>query len=55
MRVLLVTIGIVVVVFLGLILLDRADLLTEGSAAGTSSMAPTLPPCNGRTIAQGFT
>ena len=54
-RVLLVTIGIVVAVFLGLIVLDRADLLTEGSAGGTSSMAPTLPPCNGRTIAEGFT
>ena len=54
-RVLLVTIGIVVAVFLGLIALDRADLLTEGSASGTSSMAPTLPPCNGRTIAEGFT
>jgi signal peptidase I len=35
--------------------LDRTDVLTEGSAGGTSSMAPTLPPCNGRTIHEGIT
>jgi signal peptidase I len=55
LRKLLVAIAISVVLLLVLIVLDRADLLTEGSAGGTSSMAPTLPPCNGRTIAEGFT
>ena len=44
-----------VVLVLALIGLDRADLLTAGNAGGTSSMAPTLPPCNGETIAEGFT
>jgi signal peptidase I len=54
-RVLVLTIAIPIALFLALGVLDRLDLLTEGSAAGTSSMAPTLPPCNGRTIAEGFT
>jgi signal peptidase I len=54
-RVLVVTIAILIALFLALGVLDRLDLLTEGSAGGTSSMAPTLPPCNGRTIAEGFT
>jgi signal peptidase I len=53
--VLLKTIAGLVAIVLVLIVLDRLDLLTEGSAAGTSSMAPTLPPCNGRTIAEGVT
>jgi signal peptidase I len=55
LRVLLATIASLVAIVLVLIALDRADLLTEGSAGGTSSMAPTLPPCNGRTIAEGLT
>jgi signal peptidase I len=55
LRVLVATIAILVAIVLVLIALDRADLLTEGSAGGTSSMAPTLPPCNGRTIAEGLT
>jgi signal peptidase I len=55
LRVLTVTAAIPIALFLVLIALGRADLLTEGSAGGTSSMAPTLPPCNGRTIAEGFT
>jgi signal peptidase I len=54
-RVLVWTFAILIALFLALVVLDRADLLTEGSAGGTSSMAPTLPPCNGRTIAEGLT
>ena len=52
---LLKTIAGFVAIVLVLAVLDRVDLLTEGSAGGTSSMAPTLPPCNGRTIAEGVT
>jgi signal peptidase I len=49
------TIAAVVSIVLLLAVLDRADLLTTGYAQGTSSMAPTLPACDGRTLHEGFT
>jgi signal peptidase I len=55
LRVLVAAIATPVALVLVLFVLDRTDLLVEGSAGGTSSMAPTLPPCNGRTVAEGFT
>jgi signal peptidase I len=35
--------------------LYRVELLALNRAAGSSSMAPTLPACNGRSIGEGFT
>lgn len=55
LRALLLAVATLVLLIVLLAALDRADLLTQGYAQGTSSMAPTLPPCNGRTIAEGIT
>jgi signal peptidase I len=38
-----------------LFVLDRAGLLQLNGESGTFSMAPALPPCNGRVLAEGFT
>jgi signal peptidase I len=43
------------ILFVALVVLDRTGLLQLNSQGGTSSMARTLPPCNGRVIAEGFT
>ena len=44
-------IAVAVLVFV----LNRAELIVANRAAGSSSMAPTIPACNGRTTAEGFT
>jgi signal peptidase I len=49
--------GLVVVLGLGLTLtvLNLLSLWQINDESGTFSMAPTLPPCNGRVLAEGFT
>ena len=46
---------VVLVVGVGLFVLDRMFLLNSGRADGSSSMAPTLPACDGRWLAEGVT
>jgi len=47
--------AIFVVVAIALIVLDFAELLVPVDANGRASMAPTIPACNGRAYAEGFT
>ncbi len=46
---------VVLVVGVGLFVLDRTFLLNPLAADGSSNMAPTLPACDGRWLAEGFT
>jgi signal peptidase I len=54
-RRLLVLLGTVLVVALVFVVLNLLSLWQINSESGTFSMAPTLPPCNGRVLAEGFT
>lgn len=47
--------AIVVIVAIALIVLDFAELLVPVDSEGNASMAPTIPACNGRAVAEGFT
>lgn len=44
-----------IALFVLAVMLGRAQLVTEISAGSASGMAPTLPACNGRWLAEGFT
>jgi signal peptidase I len=44
-------IGLVVVVAI----LNKTDLVVPTVSHGGASMSPTIPPCNARTLAEGFT
>lgn len=54
MRALLWVVGIVVLLAVALVALDKTFLLTETEAMGTSSEAPTFA-CDDRGLAEGFT
>lgn len=47
--------AVVAALLVVLFVLDRTGLLQLNGESGTFSMAPALPPCNGRVIAEGFT
>lgn len=47
--------AIFVVVAIALIVLDFAELLVPVDSDGRAAMAPTIPACNGRAYAEGFT
>jgi len=43
------------VVVVALVILNLLSLWQINSESGTFRMAPTLPPCNGKVLAEGFT
>lgn len=47
--------AIVVVVVIALVILDFAGLVVPVDSKGRASMAPTIPACGGRAVAEGFT
>ena len=47
--------AIVVFVAIALVILDFAELLVPVDSKRTASMAPTIPACDGRVVAEGFT
>ncbi len=47
--------AIAVFVAVALIVLDFAELLVPVDSNGAASMAPTIPACDGRAVAEGFT
>lgn len=47
--------AIVVFAAIGLIVLDFAELLVPVDSKNSASMAPTIPACDGRVAAEGFT
>ncbi|HSF62182.1 MAG TPA: signal peptidase I [Gaiellaceae bacterium] len=47
--------AIVVFAAIGLIVLDFAELLVPVDSKSSASMAPTIPACDGRVAAEGFT
>ena len=47
--------AIVVFAAIGLIVLDFAELLVPVDSTSSASMAPTIPACDGRVAAEGFT
>ena len=53
-RILIPLASVLALLVLGLVL-AKTDLLILGRAAGTSSMAPTLPACDGRWLGEGLT
>jgi len=46
---------VVVILAIALLILDFAELLVPVTSKGTASMAPTIPACDGRMLAEGFT
>lgn len=52
---LLRTVAILVALVVVLVVLNLLSLWQIDSESGTFSMAPTLPPCNGQVLAEGFT
>jgi signal peptidase I len=51
----LIPLASVVLLFVLVVMLDRAQLVDQISAGGSSGMAPTLPGCNARWMSEGFT
>jgi signal peptidase I len=51
----LLPVAILAVIILLIAVLVATELLTLRSAGGTFSMAPALPACNGKVVAEGFT
>ena len=47
--------AIAVIVAIALIVLDFAELLVPVESKATATMAPTIPACDGRAVAEGFT
>ena len=47
--------AVVVILVIALVVLDFAELLVPVDSKGTASMAPTIPACDGRALAEGFT
>lgn len=47
--------AIVVIVAVALVVLDFAELVVPVDSNGGASMAPTIPACNGRAVAEGLT
>ncbi len=47
--------AICVFVAIGLVVLDFAELLVPADSTNSASMAPTMPACDGRVAAEGFT
>jgi len=47
--------AIVVIVVIALVVLDFAELVVPVDSNGRAGMAPTIPACNGRAVAEGFT
>ena len=47
--------AIAVFVAIALVVLDFAELLVSLDSKRSSSMAPTIPACDGRAVAEGFT
>lgn len=47
--------AIVVIVAVALVVLDFAELVVPVDSNGSAVMAPTIPACNGRAVAEGFT
>lgn len=47
--------AIAVFVAIGLVVLDFAELLVPADSKGFAGMAPTVPACDGRVAAEGFT
>jgi signal peptidase I len=47
--------AIVVIVAIALVVLDFAELVVPVDSQGRASMASTIPACNGRAVAEGFT
>ncbi len=54
-KLVLAPIAAAVLLVVTLYALDRLNLLLPIAAGGTASMAPALPPCNGRELAEGLT
>jgi signal peptidase I len=54
-RFLLYFVVIVAVIAAALFALDRTSILVPVSAGGAASMAPAIPACNGRVLAEGVT
>jgi signal peptidase I len=55
MRRLLIALGVVLVIVGAFAVLWRASLLVPVMSGGSQSGAPTIPACNGRYLAEGFT
>jgi signal peptidase I len=51
----LIPLATLVAVLVVAVALNKTDLVILGRAAGGSSMSPTIPACNGRSLAEGFT
>jgi signal peptidase I len=49
------TLAILVIAVAALVVLDFAELLVPGGVDDSASMATTIPACDGRVLAQGFT
>ena len=47
--------AIAVIVAIALVVLDFAELLVPVDSDGRAAMAPTIPACDGRAVAEGFT
>ena len=47
--------AIAVIAAIALVVLDFADLLVPVDSNGRAIMAPTIPACDGRAVAEGFT
>ena len=47
--------AIAVIVAIALVVLDFAELLVPVDSNGRAIMAPTIPACDGRAVAEGFT
>jgi signal peptidase I len=54
-RRLFVVLGSVLVLVVVLVVLNLLSLWQINGESGTFSMAPTLPPCNGQVLVEGFT
>jgi len=47
--------AIAVIVAIALVVLDFAEVLVPVDSDGRAAMAPTIPACDGRAVAEGFT